>query len=73
MVITDVNSNDERGLLDVTLDPDFENNNYFYVYYVHASSNTARVSRFEHDEKTGGTTSRGKLNSEQIIWSDNVT
>ncbi|MCG6870474.1 MAG: PQQ-dependent sugar dehydrogenase, partial [Gammaproteobacteria bacterium] len=72
MVITDINSDDERGLLDIALDPNFSSNNYFYLYYVNGSTNRARVSRFQHVENSGGTSSRGNLGSEQIIWEDNV-
>src|SRR5262249_52730106 len=43
-------SNGERGLLGITLDPDFDNNHYVYVYYS-ASSPTGhnRVSRLTAD------------------------
>jgi glucose/arabinose dehydrogenase len=42
-----VDSNGERGLLGITLDPDFDHNGYLYVYYT-ATSPTShnRVSRF---------------------------
>jgi glucose/arabinose dehydrogenase len=42
-----VSSNNERGLLGVTFDPDFGANRYVYVYYTTASSPIVnRVSRF---------------------------
>lgn len=36
----------ERGLLGIALDPNFETNNYVYVYYTLASGARNRVSRF---------------------------
>ena len=53
MNITDTDSIRERGLMDITLDPDFENNGYFYVYYRHQPSSRFRLSRFEHTGNTG--------------------
>jgi len=41
-----VNTNGERGLLGVAVDPDFTNNNYIYVCYTVASGDFNRVSRF---------------------------
>jgi glucose/arabinose dehydrogenase len=37
----------ERGLLGITLDPDFENNNYFYIFYTAPTTPTnSRVVRY---------------------------
>ncbi|HQV01510.1 MAG TPA: PQQ-dependent sugar dehydrogenase, partial [Bacteroidia bacterium] len=36
----------ERGLLGIALDPNFETNNYVYVYYTLASGARNRISRF---------------------------
>jgi len=42
-----VDSNGERGLLGITFDPNFANNNFIYVYYtVPATPRHNRVSRF---------------------------
>ena len=42
-----VNGSDERGLLGVAFDPDFETNNFVYVYYTAVSPTVHnRVSRF---------------------------
>jgi glucose/arabinose dehydrogenase len=35
-----------QGLMDMTLDPEFENNRYYYVYYTLGSPNRNRVARF---------------------------
>lgn len=70
MQITDINSNDERGLLELEVDPDFANNGYFYVIYNHGTSNRLRVSRFQHQENSGALTSRGQLGSETVLWQD---
>ena len=71
-------TNGERGLLDITLDPDFENNGYFYLYYTPTDPKRARIERFEHEENAGGLSSRGRLGdidgngnrSEYVIWQD---
>ncbi|MEM8629764.1 MAG: Ig-like domain-containing protein [Pseudomonadota bacterium] len=71
-------TNGERGLLDITLDPDFENNGYFYLYYTPTDPKRARIERFQHEENSGGLTSRGVLGdvdgagmrSEYVIWQD---
>ncbi len=41
-----VNTNGERGLLGVAVDPDFVNNQYVYVCYTVASGTYNRISRF---------------------------
>jgi|GEM_PF-2225366 len=70
MTINNIDSGQERGLLDITLDPDFENNGYFYLYYTPNNPENARIARFEHQENSGGLTSTGALNSEFTVWED---
>src|SRR5262249_6841757 len=41
-----VDSNGERGLLGVVVDPNFTQNNYIYIYYTVPSPAHNRVSRF---------------------------
>lgn len=41
-----VDNFNERGLGHLVLDPDFELNNYYYVYYTEKTTNRNRVSRF---------------------------
>jgi len=41
-----VNAQDERGLLGIALDPDFETNHYIYLFYVNNSPLEIHVSRF---------------------------
>ncbi|QMU27500.1 PQQ-dependent sugar dehydrogenase [Adhaeribacter radiodurans] len=41
-----VNSNGERGLIGLALDPDFTNNQYLYAYYTLADASRNRISRF---------------------------
>ncbi len=72
MTITNINSgNDERGLMNVAVDPQFASNGYIYAYYSHNSTQRFRVSRFVHQENSGGDTSRGLLSSETLLWQDN--
>jgi glucose/arabinose dehydrogenase len=63
--LTDIQTSDERGLASMTLDPDFQNNGYIYVYYTHASTNRNRISRFTHLGDTAD------IGSEVLIWQDN--
>jgi glucose/arabinose dehydrogenase len=43
----DVDNTNERGLQSMVLDPDFENNQYFYLFYTVPVGNFNRVSRFQ--------------------------
>lgn len=66
--IEDLAAERERGLIDIALDPNFESNGHFYVYYSKASIRTFRISRFTHTENVGGTSSRASYGSEFIVW-----
>ncbi|CAN5388093.1 hypothetical protein BH09BAC5_BH09BAC5_24880 [soil metagenome] len=50
-----VNADFERGLLGINVDPDFLNNHYVYVYYVHlyAGSERLRIARFTEANDVG--------------------
>ncbi|TGD73950.1 PKD domain-containing protein [Mangrovimicrobium sediminis] len=65
MQLPDIESGGERGLTSIALDPDFEQNGYFYLFYTHGSTSRNRISRFTH---AGTTASPG---SEVMIWEDN--
>ncbi len=59
----------EQGLMDITLDPGFATNQWYYVFYTNTSTpqgNTDRVSRFTAN---GDGTVPG---SEVVIWQDAV-
>ena len=70
MTLNNIDSGQERGLLDITLDPDFANNGYFYLYYTPNSPEHAKIARFHHEEGSGGLTSTGNLASEFTVWQD---
>jgi glucose/arabinose dehydrogenase len=53
-----------QGLMDIELDPDFEANGYYYVFYTKGSLNRNRVSRFT---ASGNQT---VANSEVVLWQD---
>lgn len=72
MTIANVEFAGERGLLDIALDPDFATNGYFYLFYSPTSPAFFRLSRFTHQENSGGLASRGDLASEVLIWSNDV-
>ena len=65
MDLVNINFSAEHGLIEILLDPDFSNNNYFYLYYS-TFDNKNRVSRFTH---LGNTASVG---SELVLWQTNV-
>ena len=72
---TGLDSGNERGLLDITFDPDFPAQPYIYALYTPEDSPDGprlTVSRFTHVENTGGLTSRLDLSgiSEVILWQD---
>ena len=46
LTVPSVDTDDERGLLGITLDPNFATNGYVYVFYTHARTLRNRVSRF---------------------------
>jgi glucose/arabinose dehydrogenase len=47
-------SSDERGLLGVAVDPDFETNGYVYIYYTSSSTGRNQLSRFQEDRANPG-------------------
>ena len=69
MHISNVGIEGEQGTMDIALDPDYENNGYFYVYYIAGTPNRARVSRFSMQH--GATTA--DINTEVVIWEDITT
>ena len=70
MLLPNINEGGERGLLDITLDPNFATNGYFYLYYTPASPQHSRIARFQHNENAGGVTSTASPASETVIWQD---
>lgn len=44
--------NAEEGVLGITADPDFKNNNYIYIYYSPADTSVNRLSRFTFKNDT---------------------
>ena len=68
-----LNFDQERGVLDIAIDPNFLAEPYIYVFYTPATGPNgarSRVSRFTHMQIAGGTSSRGNLGSELILWED---
>lgn len=54
--------------MSMILDPSFNINKYFYIYY--STQGTFRISRFTHVESSGGQFSFGALSSEVVLWTD---
>ena len=71
MSITDLDTAGEEGLIDITLDPNFQQNNYIYIYYTPESSGKNRIARFTHQENGGGLQSTADPSSEFVVWEDN--
>lgn len=70
MALTNIDSEFERGLFDIALDPNFARNGQFYLLYTASNPRQTRVSKFTHVENQGGLSSRGQLNSEKVLWQD---
>src|SRR5512139_547228 len=67
LTLTNINTDQgERGLVGITLDPNFAANGYYFIFYTANSPLRDRVSRFT---ASGNTTVPG---SEVAIWQDNV-
>jgi glucose/arabinose dehydrogenase len=64
LTLPSVNSDSERGLLSLAVDPDFQRDPFIYLYYTHKASNRNRISRFNHVGNTAD------LGSEFILWED---
>ena len=58
-------TDNERGLLGITVDPAFAPNGYVYVYYTHSSLRN-RVSRFTRQRQ------QRAASSEFVVWQNNV-
>ncbi len=70
-----LNAGNERGVLDVAVDPDFPAQPYLYFLYTPAfglngEAPKLRVSRYTHLENTGLLSSRMDVNSEVVLWED---
>lgn len=59
LVLSDLRTGGECGLMDITLDPDFSRNGWVYLTYVSESSNEVRVARFTERD--------GKLVDERLV------
>src|SRR5580765_3669772 len=56
----------DYGILNLTLDPDFSNNHYYYIFYTAASPHRDRLSRFTANASLTGTIA----GSELILYQD---
>ncbi|ANT63381.1 hypothetical protein AYJ57_23130 (plasmid) [Salipiger sp. CCB-MM3] len=63
-----VENSREAGLLNIVVDPNFDQNGYFYLLYTNLAEQRTTVSRFVHQENAGGATSTGDLGSETVLW-----
>ncbi|UZR98617.1 PQQ-dependent sugar dehydrogenase [Chondrinema litorale] len=61
MTVPNVESGSERGVLSITLDPNFEANGYFYVYHT-TTEYHVRISRFTSSGDTANP------DSEYVLW-----
>jgi glucose/arabinose dehydrogenase/uncharacterized beta-barrel protein YwiB (DUF1934 family) len=60
----------ERGLIDITLDPNFEENGYVYLFYSNSDDEKNRIARFTHQENGGGLQSTADESSEFLVWEE---
>lgn len=68
LVLTNLATEFERGLLDLTLDPDFATNGHLYLYYSAAVPARFRVSRFTYDFQN----ETADPASEFVVWQDHA-
>ncbi len=62
LTLTNINNNNERGLLGLAFDPDFDSNGFIYAHYTYTNgSNYSQVSRFTLSGDTA------IANSERVI------
>ncbi len=66
LTVPNVQSNQERGLTDIAIDPNFATNGYFYVYFSNSVTKKVQISRFTHNFQT----SKANPNSQVVIWQD---
>jgi len=67
LTLTNINTDQgERGLVGITIDPNFASNGYIYLFYTANSPLRDRVSRFTVNGNTAA------LNTEVVIWQDTV-
>jgi glucose/arabinose dehydrogenase len=65
--LANIDNEGEKGPPGITLDPNFDQNGYFYLFYVNSQTNRAQVSRFTHQGDLASTL------SETVVWEDHVT
>jgi glucose/arabinose dehydrogenase/PKD repeat protein len=56
----------QQGIYDITLDPDFADNHFYYVFYTLGTPNRDRVSRFTANSNLTGTVA----GSETVLYQD---
>lgn len=64
MTLSNLDTDGEKGLTSIALDPGFASNGYFYLYYHSASANRARLSRFTDSGNHAHAT------TEKVLWQD---
>lgn len=67
ITLSNVDSAGERGLLGITLDPNFATNNHIYVYYTANASATPTLP-FSHNRLSRLTVTGGTAVNEQVLW-----
>lgn len=80
--VDSIESDRERGLLGIALDPNFEENGEFYLYYSRLDNPGAEeeadtepenvLAKFTHRENDGGTTSRADPDSREVLWRNEI-
>jgi glucose/arabinose dehydrogenase/PKD repeat protein len=74
LTLPNIDSGQERGLLDLVVSADFDpsapGDDYLYLYYTPATPKLARIARFTHEENDGGLSSRASTASELEVWHD---
>ncbi|WP_424979773.1 PKD domain-containing protein, partial [Leisingera sp. S232] len=63
-----VENSRESGLLNIEVDPNFDENGYFYLLYTDLAEQRTTVARYQHQENSGGATSTGDISAQTVLW-----
>ena len=64
----EIENSREAGLLNIEVDPNFDENGYFYLLYTDLAEQRTTVSRFTHQENDGGATSTADPSDKTVLW-----
>ncbi|KJZ19462.1 PKD domain-containing protein [Loktanella sp. S4079] len=64
----EIENSRESGLLNIEVDPNFDENGYIYLLYTDLAEQRTTVARFQHEENSGGATSTADPADKTVLW-----